>query len=61
MVNDTGEKPRFVIRREGEVWVGWLEEYPDYRAQATKPEELEAKLKDINEGIVSGRLSRSLD
>ena len=29
------------------MWIGWLEEYPDYRTQGKTLEELEENLRDI--------------
>ena len=41
------EKANFVYYQEGDLWVGWLEEYPDYRTQGKTFEELKQNLKDI--------------
>ena len=38
------------------VWIGWLEELPDYRTQGETLEELEENLKDIYEELTSGRI-----
>jgi predicted RNase H-like HicB family nuclease len=41
------EKVKFVYYQEKDLWVGWLEEYPDYRTQGSTLEELKENLKDI--------------
>ncbi len=47
---------KFVYYQEDDLWVGWLEDYPDYRTQGTTFEELKANLKDIYEDINSGKI-----
>jgi predicted RNase H-like HicB family nuclease len=41
------EKTGFVYYQENDMWVGWLEEYPDYRTQGQTLDELKENLKDI--------------
>ena len=41
------ETLKFVYYQENDMWVGWLEEYPDYRSQGETLEELKLNLKDI--------------
>ena len=43
--------------QEKDFWVGWLEEYPDYRTQGVTLEELKENLKDIYEDLNSGKIS----
>lgn len=50
------EKKRFIYYQEGDLWIGWLDEYPDYRTQGETLEELEDNLKDIHEEVTSGRI-----
>ncbi|MBN2207691.1 MAG: type II toxin-antitoxin system HicB family antitoxin [Candidatus Coatesbacteria bacterium] len=50
------EKRNFVYYQEGDVWVGWLEEFPDYRTQAETRKELKENLKDIYEDLASGAI-----
>jgi hypothetical protein len=38
---------KFIYYKDGDMWVGWLEEYPDYRTQGETLEELEENLRDI--------------
>ena len=50
------EKIKFVYYQENDLWVGWLEEYPDYRTQGTTLDELKENLKDIYEDLSSGKI-----
>ena len=50
------EKLRFVYYQEDHVWVGWLEDYPDYRSQGETLEELQENLKDIYAKLSSGKI-----
>ena len=43
----TMETKKFVYYKDGDMWIGWLEEYPDYRTQGESIEELEENLRDI--------------
>jgi len=52
------EKKKFVYYQEDDMWIGWLEEFPDYRTQGKTLEELEENLKDIYEELTSGRIPR---
>ena len=45
------ETRKFVYYQEDDMWVGWLEEYPDYRSQGETLEELKDNLKDIYNDI----------
>ena len=38
------------------MWVGWLEEYPDYRTQGTTLDELKENLIDIYADVSSGAI-----
>ena len=45
---------RYVYWQEGDMWLGYLEEYPDYRSQGETLEELQENLKDIFQDVTSG-------
>lgn len=47
---------RCLYYQEGDVWVGWLEDYPDYRTQGYSIGELEEHLKDILEELSGGSI-----
>jgi len=51
------EKKTFIYYQEDEMWIGWLEEFPDYRTQGETLEELEENLKDIYQDLASGTIS----
>ena len=50
------EKIRYVYYQENEVWVGWLEAYPDYKSQGLTLEELEENLRDIYQEMNMGNI-----
>ena len=50
------ETLKFVYYQENEFWVGWLEEYPDYRTQGISPDELKDNLRDIYQELSSGKI-----
>jgi predicted RNase H-like HicB family nuclease len=50
------ETTKFVYYQENDIWVGWLEEYPDYRSQGETLDELKENLKDIYEDINAGKI-----
>lgn len=47
---------RYVYWQDGNVWLGYLEEYPDYRTQGESLEELQENLKDIYQDVTSGSI-----
>jgi len=50
------ETTKFVYYQDDHLWVGWLEEYPDYRTQGRTLEELKENLKDIYIELDSGNI-----
>ena len=50
------ETKKFVFYQEDDFWIGWLEEYPDYRTQGETIDELKENLKDIYQEISSGAI-----
>ncbi len=49
-------KLNFTYYQEENLWIGWLEEFPDYRTQGETLEELKENLKDLYEELTSGRI-----
>ncbi len=47
-------KLNFVYYQEDEFYIGWLDEFPDYRTQGETIEELKENLKDIYEELTGG-------
>jgi len=50
------ERKKYVFWQDGEMWLGYLEEYPDYLTQGETLEELKENLKDIYRDLSSGRI-----
>jgi hypothetical protein len=39
---------RYVYWHDGEMWLGYLEEYPDYKTQGESSTDLEEHLRDLH-------------
>jgi predicted RNase H-like HicB family nuclease len=50
------ETLKFVYYQEDDAWVGWLEEFPDYRTQGTSLDELKVNLKDLYQDLSTGKI-----
>ncbi len=50
------ETKKFVYYQEKDIWVGWLEEYPDYRSQGTTLDELKGNLVDLYSDLNPGEI-----
>lgn len=51
------ETKKFVYYQEGVLFVGWLEEYPDYRTQGESLSELRENLIELYRDLTSGEIS----
>ena len=47
---------KYVYWQEEDMWLGYLEEYPDYWTQGESLEELQENLKDIFQELTSGNI-----
>ena len=47
---------KYIYWQEEDMWLGYLEEYPDYWAQGETIEELEENLRDIYRELSSGHI-----
>ena len=47
-------KISFIYWKDGEYWLGFLEEYPDYMSQGISLEELRINLRDLYSDLISG-------
>ena len=47
---------KYVNWQDGEMWIGYLEEYPDYVTQGESLQELEENLRDIYADVTSGAI-----
>jgi predicted RNase H-like HicB family nuclease len=54
------ETKKFIYYQEDEMFIGWLEEFPDYKTQGETLSELKENLQDINSDLTSGRISAPL-
>ena len=45
---------KYIYWQDGDMWLGYLEEYPDYMTQGESLEELQENLKDIYKDITGG-------
>jgi predicted RNase H-like HicB family nuclease len=50
------EKTKYVHWQDENMWLGYLEEYPDYITQGESVEELKDNLKDIYKDLTSGKI-----
>ena len=47
---------KFVYWQEGDAWLGYLQEYPDYWTQGETLEDLQEHLKDLFTDLTSGAI-----
>lgn len=47
---------RYVYWQDGEMWLGYLEEFPDYMSQGETLEELQVNLKDLFTELTGGQI-----
>lgn len=47
---------KYVYWQDGDMWIGYLEEFPDYWTQGETVEELEDNLRDIAKELASGNI-----
>ena len=45
---------RYVYWQDGDMWLGYLEDYPDYLTQGDSIEDLEEHLRDLHQDLSSG-------
>ena len=50
------EREKYVYWKDCEMWLGYLEEYPDYMTQGETLEELKENLRDIYHDLSSGNI-----
>ena len=48
---------KYVYWQDGSHWLGYFDEYPDYRTQGDTLEELREHLKDLYRDLSSGEIS----
>ena len=50
------EKLKYIYWQDDGMWLGYLEDYPDYMTQGESIEELQDNLKDIYKELASGTI-----
>ncbi len=50
------ERKKYIYWQDDDMWLGYLEEYPDYMTQGETFEELEENLRDIYNELNSGNI-----
>ena len=49
-------RKKYVYWQEEDMWLGYLEEYPDYKTQGESLAELKENLKDLYQELTSGNI-----
>jgi len=49
-------RARYVYWQDGDQWLGYFEEYPDYMTQGESLEDLQESLKDLYQDLTSGEI-----
>jgi predicted RNase H-like HicB family nuclease len=47
---------KFMYFQEDDMFIGWLDDFPDYKTQRATLDELKENLRDIHEEITSGSI-----
>jgi predicted RNase H-like HicB family nuclease len=50
------DSTKYIYWQDQNVWLGYLEEYPDYWTQGQSLEDLEAHLRDLYKELTSGAI-----
>ena len=53
---DNMTSQRFVYWQDGEMWLGYLEEFPDYLTQGESLADLKEHLRDLHADLTSGQI-----
>ena len=48
------DKVRYVFWQDGEIWLGYLADYPDYRTQGENLDDLKEHLVDLHGDLTGG-------
>ena len=52
------ETKKYIYYKEDDAFIGWLEEYPDYKTQGDSLEELKENLLDIHRELTALNVNR---
>ena len=47
---------RYIHWRDGEMWIGYLEDFPDYWTQGESLDDLKIHLKDLHKDLSTGQI-----
>ncbi|MBI1903124.1 MAG: type II toxin-antitoxin system HicB family antitoxin [Planctomycetia bacterium] len=47
---------KFVYWQEGDAWIGYLQDYPDYWTQGDSLDDLKEHLKDLYQDLTGGQI-----
>ena len=47
---------KYIHWKDSDMWLGYLEDYPDYMTQGEDLQDLEANLRDIYDELTSGNI-----
>ena len=50
------EKKEYIFWQDDDMWIGYLEEYPDYMTQGKTVNELKENLRDIYKELTNGSI-----
>jgi len=50
------ETIKYIYWQDGDMWLGYIDEFPDYMTQGATQEELQENLRDIYKELTSGRI-----
>ena len=56
MYTDAMKNEKYTYWKDGEFWLGYLEEFPNYISQGETLEELQENLRDIYADLTSGAI-----
>jgi predicted RNase H-like HicB family nuclease len=51
------ETKKFMYYQDDDMYIGWLDDFPDYKTQGETLDELKENLRDIYEELTSERIS----
>lgn len=54
------EVKKFIYYQYEDMFIGWFEEFPDYKTQGETLDELKENLKDIYDDLTNGKISNVL-
>lgn len=47
---------KIIVWQEGDAWLGYFEDYPDYRTQGETLDDLREHLRDLHQDLTSGEI-----